>query len=377
MTDDLSRQEPWTPTRYPPHIAARRAVLRGPLEIRSLALSGLFLLALGYTLYFARAVFLPIVLALFLNFLLRPVVGGLKHLHLPEAVGAAVVLVALLGVVGFGVYQLAEPTAEWMGRLPQSVRQLEAKLRAFKQSMHEVSQATAQLEAITQVGGAQTPPVVTVEVKRTGLTDVLFNTTLGLLAAAVVLLILLYFLLASGDLFLRKLVRLLPRLADKKLAVTIVRQVEADISRYLFTITLLYSGLGVAVGVAMGLLGMPNPVLWGVMAGTLSFIPYLGSLVGTVVLTGVALLSFEEVGRALVVPAVFVGLTALEGLVITPTIVGRRFTLNPVVIFVWLTCWGWMWGIPGTLLAFPMLATVKILCDHIKPLAPIGEVLGR
>jgi predicted PurR-regulated permease PerM len=243
--------------------------------------------------------------------------------------------------------------------------------------VEKVSKATEQLEKLTTLDQDKRQPVVTVESKRTGLADIFLNTTVGLLTSATVMFILLYFLLASGDLFLLKLVRVLPSLADKKIAVTIVRQIQEDISHYLSTITVINIGLGIAVGLAMFCLGMPNPVLWGVMAGALNFIPYLGALVSIVVLTFVAILSFEDLGRAIVVPLVFVSLTSFEGLLITPTAVGRRLTLNPVVIFVWLTFWGWMWGIAGTLLAVPLLATLKILCDYIKPLTPIGEFLSR
>jgi predicted PurR-regulated permease PerM len=126
----------------------------------------------------------------------------------------------------------------------------------------------------------------------------------------------------------------------------------------------------------MFLLGMPNPVLWGVMAGSLNFIPYLGAITSATILTLVALLTFEEVGRAVVVPLVFVVLTSLEGLIVTPTVVGRRLSLNPVAIFIWLIFWGWLWGIAGTLLAVPLLAVLKIVCDHVKPLAAVGEFLG-
>jgi len=375
-TDETLQEIPASETQQA-NIADLFDLLRHPLDIRSLALSGLFILALLYTLYFARAVFLPIVLALLFSFLLRSVVSGLRKFYIPDALGAALVLVAMGGIVGVGFYQLSDPAAAWVAHMPQDLRHIERKLHSVKQSVEKVSKATEQLENLTTIDQNKQQPVVTVESKRTGLADIFLNTTVGLLTSATVMFILLYFLLASGDLFLLKLVRVLPSLADKKIAVTIVRQIQEDISHYLSTITIINIGLGITVGLAMFCLGMPNAVLWGVMAGALNFIPYLGALVSTVVLTFVALLSFEDLGRVMVVPLVFVGLTSFEGLVITPTTVGRRLTLNPVVIFVWLTFWGWMWGIAGTLLAVPLLATLKILCDYIKPLAPIGEFLSR
>jgi predicted PurR-regulated permease PerM len=351
--------------------------LQGPVDIRSIALSGLLIIALGYTLYVARAVFLPIVLALLLSFLLAPLVKGLSRLlRLPAALSAAVVLLATLGLVGYGASWLFAPAASWMQQLPRSLRQIETKMQVVKESVEEVNKATKQVKELTQEKESTTRPVVRVEVKQTNLLGVVFNQTLEVVASVALTVILLYFLLASGNLFLLKLVRVLPSLTDKKVAVSIVHQVEHDVSRYLLTITMINAGLGVAVGSAMFLLGMPNAVLWGVMAGSLNFIPYLGAITSATILTLVALLTFEEVGRAVVIPLVFVVLTSLEGLLITPTVVGRRLALNPVAIFIWLIFWGWLWGIAGTLLAVPLLAVLKIVCDHVKPLAAVGEFLG-
>ena len=350
--------------------------LQGPVDIRSVALSGLLLVTLGYTLYVARAVFLPIILALLLSFLLVPLVKGLTRLHLPASLSAAVVLLATLGLVGYGTSWLFAPAASWMQQLPHGLRQIEGKMEVVKESVEKVNKAREQVKKFTQGERSTARPVVGVEVKRTNLLEVVFNQTLDVVASVALTVILLYFLLASGDLFLLKLVRVLPSLTDKKVAVSIVHQVEHDISRYLLTITMINAGLGVAVGSAMFLLGMPNPVLWGVMAGSLNFIPYLGAITSATILTLVALLTFEEVGRAVVVPLVFVVLTSLEGLIVTPTVVGRRLSLNPVAIFIWLIFWGWLWGIAGTLLAVPLLAVLKIVCDHVKPLAAVGEFLG-
>jgi len=199
---------------------------------------------------------------------------------------------------------------------------------------------------------------------------------LGAGAAIVVTIILLYFLLASGNLFLQKLVRVLPRFKEKRTAVTIVHQIEKDVSLYLLTVTMTNACLGVAVGAAMYGLGMPNPALWGVMVGCFNFIPYLGDIASTTVLTLVASLTFDQLGRILLVPAVFFALTSLEGMIVTPLVVGNRLSLNPVAIFIWLLLWGWLWGIPGTLLAVPLLAITKIICDNIAPLTSIGEFIG-
>jgi predicted PurR-regulated permease PerM len=356
------------------NLAELATFLKGPLDIRSIALSGLFLLAVFGTLYVARSVFMPIVLALLLSFLLAPLVSGLARLHLPTPLGAALVLLAILAVVGYGAYWLSGPAAGWIEQIPQSLERLETKVQTMQPSVAEISQATQQVEVLAKGGPEPGTPVV--EIQRPPLIGTILNQTLEAGAAIIVTIILLYFLLASGNLFLQKLVRVLPRFQDKRTAVTIVHQVEKDVSLYLLTVTMTNACLGVAVGMAMYGLGMPNPVLWGVMVGCFNFIPYLGDIASTIVLTLVASLTFDQLGRILLVPAVFFALTSLEGMIVTPLVVGNRLSLNPVAIFIWLLLWGWLWGIPGTLLAVPLLAVIKIICDHIAPLAPIGEFLG-
>jgi predicted PurR-regulated permease PerM len=265
-----------------PNLDELATFLRGPLDVRSIALSGLFLLAVFVTLYVARSIFMPVVLALLMSFLLAPLVGGLVRLHLPTPLGAAIVLLTILAVSGYGAYWLSGPAARWVEEIPQSLEQLKTKVQPIKESVAEINKATQQVETLAKGGQEQGPPVV--EIKRPPLIGTLFSQTLEAGAAIVVTIILLYFLLASGDLFLQKLVRVLPRFRDKRTAVTIVRQIEKDISLYLLTVTITNAGLGIAVGIAMYGLGMPNPILWGVMVGCLNFIPYLGDITSVVIL---------------------------------------------------------------------------------------------
>jgi predicted PurR-regulated permease PerM len=199
------------------------------------------------------------------------------------------------------------------------------------------------------------------------------NAVIGLVAT----LVLLYFLLSSGDLFLRKLVTVLPRFGDKKQAVEIAQRVQGDISHYLFTITVINIVLGIAVGGALYALGMPSPALWGTMCAVLNYIPFLGHIIGFSIIGLVALMTFGELDAAIVPPLIYAAIAFLEGQLITPMIVARRLTLNPVAVFVALIFWGWLWHIPGMLLAVPLLAATKIICDHIRPLNPIGEFLGQ
>jgi len=176
---------------------------------------------------------------------------------------------------------------------------------------------------------------------------------------------------------LDKAVRALPTLTDKKRAVGIANNMEEHISRYLLAVTAINVGLGVAETVAMYLLGMPNPVLWGVMAAVFNFVPYLGALVGGVMIGMAGYVHAGEIEWGLLVGAVYFGITSIEGGFVTPMLLAHRLTLNPVILLVGVIFWGWLWGIPGTLLAVPLMSSFKILCDHIEPLAPIGEFLGQ
>jgi predicted PurR-regulated permease PerM len=343
----------------------------------SLALTGLFVLAAFYTLYFCRSLLLPLVMAGLFSLLLSPLVRALKRLHVPEPLGAGLVILALLGALGAGIYGLSGPAFDWVQRAPQSLRSAQVKLRDLQRSMQRLGRATEQVEKLADATAAVPPqPVVAVAVQSTSLRERIFSRATDLVTDAVVMVILLYFLLASGDLFLRKLIRVLPRLEDKRRAVEIARQVERDISAYLSTVTLINLCLGASVAACFYLIGVPNPLLWGAMVTVLNYVPYLGPIVDYSVFLMVGLLTFNGAWHILLPAAAFLVLNVLEAYVLTPLLLGRRLTLNPVVLFIGLTFWGWIWGIVGAILAVPILAVFKIFCDHIEPLAPIGEFLG-
>ena len=189
--------------------------------------------------------------------------------------------------------------------------------------------------------------------------------------------VLLYFLLASGDLFLRKTVRLIPTLRNKIQAVEVAREIQAMLGRYFFTVTVINAGLGVATAIAMQLLGMPNALLWGAMAMLLNYIPYLGPTASLVILSVAAVVTFDNLAQIWPVPAVFLTLTVLEGQLLQPVVVGRSLRMNPVMVFVAVLLLGWLWGIAGMFIAVPILATLKVICDHVERFAALGEYLGR
>ncbi len=348
-------------------------LLRGPFDIKSVALTGLFVIAVFYTMYFMRAMLLPLVLALLLSYLLAPLVRLLGRIRINAALGAAIVLLSLVGSLIYGVSRLAEPAADWLEKAPYSLHQLQQKLLPLKRPMEKVAQASGEIDKLTS---AEEPQAQTVVVKRDRFAESFLTQTPEFIASAVVMLILLYFLLAYDGVFLTKIVKAIPRLADKKRAVSMVREIEMQISRYLLTITLINIGLGISVGLTVHLLGLRNPIMWGVLVAVLNFIPYLGALTGIICMTLGAVLSFDSLGYAMVFPASYLIIATLEGNFLTPLVLGRSLTLNPVIILIALAFWGWMWGISGMILAVPILATFKIFCDHIEPMKPVGEFLS-
>ena len=338
------------------------------------ALIGLFVLAVFYTLHLAQEFFLPIVLAILLDFLLSPVIRALRKLGIPEPLGAGIVVLGLLSVLVIGVVRLSGPASEYIALAPESIETVQRKLQSMRGSVEQVTDVAEQVERAAAGGEARTQQV---EIKGPSLTQQLFGGTAAFLSAATVVIFLTYFLLAVGDLFLQKLVGALPQFKDKRTAVTIARETEAQISLYLFTTTLVNIGVGVVTGIAMYLLGLPNAVLWGVVAAVLNFVPYVGAVANTVLLTLAAFVTFEDTGRALLVPGTFLALNLIESNLVTPMIYGDRMRLNTVALFIGLVFWWYIWGIPGAILAVPMMAAIKIACDHIESLSPVGEFLGK
>lgn len=357
----------------------RREVLRfepasQPQRGWSIATNGLFVLACLYTLRTAREFLLPLVIGVMLYFLLVPAVRLLKRGGLPASAGAAVVVLSLLCVVGLGGYALSWPATTWMARAPDGLRRVETKLKPILREVEKLTRTAQQMEDITTSATPGEAPEV--QVKEPGIGAAFVGGMQTFLAAAAIVLTLVYFLLASGDTVLRKIVQASPRLVDRERAVDIAREMEQQISSYLLVTTLINVAFGIVVAATLWLMGMPNPVLWGVVAAVTNFIPYLGSLICTAFIGLAAIVAFEDIWWALLVPTVFFLINTLEGYVITPLIMGRRFTLEPTLLFVALSFWWFVWGIPGALLAVPMMAAFKIFCERVESLQPIAAFLG-
>lgn len=340
----------------------------------------LAVLAVMYTLYFARAFLVPIAFAILLNFLFKPLVRALARVRIPTPLGAASVILALLGAVGAAGYELSGPIQRLAANAPQTISTAEAKLGKLLKPLERASRTAEQVaSAATQstdgASGTRKPQAVVVQ--GPSLITRAFGTTQRALGSILEVVILLYFLLAAGDLFLQKLVKVLPSRGEKRLAVQIARETESSISTFLVTTATVNIAEGLIVTGIMYLWGMPSPFLWGALVAVFEFIPYLGSASLVVILSIAALTTFDTVSHALLVPASYLLVNIIQGQVVSPLLLGHRLSLNPVALFVGLAFWFWVWGILGAFLAVPMLATFKIFCDHIESLASIGEFLGQ
>jgi len=345
---------------------------------RSISIVVLAVLAVLYTMYFARDFFIPIVFAILLNFLLSPLLRTLARLKIPPPAGAAIVVLLLLGGVGGAVYSLASPAQDLAQSAPATLAKANKKLR--KLFLARVQSATSQVEKVAGTLGdsaGQRPARQIVVNSTPTISSRILGTTQRLVAGILEIVILLYFLLAGGDLFLQKFIKVLPHSGDKRKAVEIARATEAAVSAYLSTAFLVNIGEGIVVALLLWALGMPSPALWGAMVAALEFIPYLGALTGVIVLGLAGLTTFDNAGHALLVPGSFLAVNLLQANIVTPMLLGHRLTLNPVAIFVGLTFFFWIWGVAGAFLAVPLLATLKIFCDHISSLAALGEFLGE
>jgi len=331
-------------------------------------------------LYFARPVVLPVFLACVAGMTLKPLIRWSSCCHIPPAISAAIVLCFLVGAVGVGFFQLGRPALTWVNEAPQHMTDLRQRVQNMFPRIARFNLAAAavnNLGATEQEKKEQQEKTPTVEVKDNRGTSSILNWTGTLLVGIGETLVLVYLLLASGDLFLQKLVRVMPTLHDKKSAVEISHEIQQNISNYLFSVSLINIGLGIVVGGGLYFMGVPNAAMWGMLVAVLNFVPYFGPVAGVIVLGTVGLLTFDTLWQGLLPPAWYLLLHLLEANLITPVLLGRRFTLNPVVIFVSLIFWMWLWGVPGALLSVPILVSIKVVCDRIPAMSPVSELLSR
>jgi predicted PurR-regulated permease PerM len=352
-------------------IATRRdsaAEMPLPRDSRAVFQGTLCLIAVLACLYVAREIVLPVVLAIVLKLLLQPLVRLLERGRVPKALGALLALALLLAAfVGLGML-LSAPATHWVIDLPQAWPRLQEKFAFFKEPVDRIRHTLSDMGV--DFGGPST-----FVSHPGGIVSAAFSGTGSIASYLLETLLVLFYLLVFGETFLRRFVEVLPTFADKREAVEISLHVEHDLSAYLLTVTIINAVVGCATAGVMWVCGVPGPVLWGVVAFCLNFVPILGPFCGIVLFLAVGLVTKGAAWSALLPAALYFGIHILEGEIITPMLLASRFTINPLAVILSLIFWYWMWGVVGAVLAVPVLAIIKIVCDRLRPFRAFGHLL--
>ena len=340
-----------------------------PVDAKVIYLAGIFFILLLAALYEAAEIVWPLVFAFILSLLLKPPMRLLARLRIPRVLCALLLVVAVLGlVVGLGT-AISGPAASWAAKLPEGLPRLFQRLRFLEAPFATLQSFWQQIE--TFAGWQQS---ANSSAGGTLLTK-LFAGTRSFASGFFTTLLFLFFLLVAGDIFLQRLVEIMPRFSGKRQVVDIAKQIESDISAYLLTITIMNAAVGIATAAVMWLTGVGDPILWGTIAFLLNFVQILGPLLGALIFLLAGALVGDTLWLALLPAGLYLGIHLIEGETVTPMLLAKRFTLNPVLVIVSLVFWFWMWGVPGAILSVPMLAITKIICDRVQSLAAFGHFL--
>ncbi len=337
-------------------------------------LTGIFVIMAIQALYFGREFFMPVVLAFLFALTLTPIVRFLRKRGIPSPLSATLLVIATSGGIGLGGYLLSGPVMQLISDAPQIGYKLTERVEELRGPFDRLMEITQDIDNATDT--TDETGVLKVSVQQPGILSQAAGTMLSISTNIAIVFVLSLFLLASGTLFYEKIVQSFSSLSDKKRALRVVYDVELEVSRYLFTVALINAGLGTAIAIGLFMLGMPTPLLWGVMAALFNFLPYIGAL-GTILIVGViSIISFDTISYALIPPAFVLFCQVMEGQILTPLIVGRRLELNAVAIFIAVAFWSWLWGFVGALIAVPLLVVIKVFCDHFEGLQNFGNFLA-
>ncbi|RTM05759.1 MAG: AI-2E family transporter [Hyphomicrobiales bacterium] len=351
-----------------------RADARADMRLMRSLVIGIFILMAAAALYFARAFFMPVMLAFLLALTLTPIVRFLRKRGIPELVSATLLVLLSIFVFVSAGYLLSGPVIDLINNSYSIGQQLTERLAQFKRPLERLMDLAHQLEALTET--TQEPGVQRVAVAPSGILSTAASNLLEAGTSITIIFVLSLFLLASGTLFYEKIVQSFTSLSQKKRALRVVYDVESEISHYLLTVAVINAGLGTVIGLGLWGLGMPNPLVWGAMAALLNFLPYVGALMTILLVAVIALISFDTISYALLAPAFVVLCDIVEGQFVTPMVVGRRLEINAVAIFIAIAFWSWLWGFVGALMAVPLLVVIKVFCDHFESLSPVGNFLA-
>jgi predicted PurR-regulated permease PerM len=354
----------------------------GGASAQTISLIILATLGVFYCLSAAADLVVPLMLAMLLKLLMQPVMRFLgERLGLPDGVSALLIIFALIMLVAAIGLSIAVPASGWLAKAPDGLRALEKQFDFLRGPLGAAQYMLQQVEhLVAPQGGWNAPPATPAPAgSPISLSSVGMSVLLGtqqFFGRLFVLVVALFFMLAAGNTMLRKLVEVTPRLQDKKHVVFIAGEIESNVSGYLATITAINLGFGVLAGISAWLCGIADPLLWGTVAFLLNYIPIVGPIIGMLTMFLVGLLTFSEPLPALLPAGIYLAMHVIEGQIITPMLLARRFTLSPLLVILSLFFWNWMWGVPGALLSMPLLAVTKIICDRIPALAALGHMMG-
>jgi predicted PurR-regulated permease PerM len=378
------------PRPEPTPVEPDHGAIQMPVDIHSAALTIVAVIAVIAVLKMAEAMIVPIVLGILISYALDPIVSSMARRRVPRSVGAAMLLLALVASGGALLYGLRFEAADMVTKLPQAARRIRQSFERDHASpataIQQVQKAATELQKAADAA-ASPPPApsgvtrVQVEAPAFDVSDYLLWGSVSVAAAIgqfVLVLFLVYFLLASGDMYKRKLVKIVgPSLTKKKITLQILADIDRQIERFLLMELLTSVLVAVATWLALRAVGMDQAAVWGILAGIVNSIPYFGPVVVSSATAVVGFLQFGSVRMALVVAGITLLITSLEGFLLTPWLTSRASRMNAVAIFVGLLFWGWVWNVWGMLLAVPVLMVIKAICDHIEDLRPLGELIGE
>ena len=347
-------------------------------RLRTVFVGGLLGLALLAASYAAAEIVLPILLAFILNLVFRPVLRLLLRARLPQPVAALIIVLSLVALFGGLAMLLSGPVSGWISRLPETLPRIEQRVKVLSSPIKSLQGALQHVEGLAPVGGGgQQGAAAQGTAEGTPLARKILTQVWIVAGGAFTTLVALFFILVSGETFLRRLVEILPRFKTKRQVVDISQEIEDDLSIYLGTITMMNSVVGVATGTVAWLCGLGDPLLWGTLAFLLNYVPILGPTVGVITFFVAGLVMLDPLWMAFVPAGLYILIHVAEGETVTPMLLAHRFTVNPVLVMIGVFFWYWMWGVVGAILATPLLAITKIVCDRIEPLQPVGHFIGR